>query len=191
MGTRSVNEERALSWYTRALSLYPKSYRNAYREQMVLVASDMLASAESAIEQRAVWNRLVSDLPRSICREYYAILGNTLSITDSRRFWRLAGFSIVSVMIPIVLILGTHLANQVGILHINIGRGIIGLAVILPFIAFILALAALQRITNHKGQHSTLEHQRITILAGILISSAAVLLVTILSLVITPHYNLF
>lgn len=100
--------------YASLLCLYPSRYRKQYKEQMLQTVSDMIDDASSKNEKIAIWLRISCDLPLTICKEHFHVIGEYMDVYKEQNSTRIAVVSSALLFLPIILLVVNHMLKLSG-----------------------------------------------------------------------------
>lgn len=110
--------------YRAVLHLYPKSFRQHYGEEMVLVLDDLLNEQTNTLGKCIVWLRISSELPFSIAQENIDNLGGkTMNAVVLRKNRRIIAIVVVSLLVAIGIYAATVLRPGLTLRFVNIVYG--------------------------------------------------------------------
>ncbi len=178
-------DNRTARLYKRSLKLYPKKYRQEYGDQLLDMLTDIL-SEETGQSHFWAWARIWRDLPLNIIREYYYALGDVMRTDEDSRFRKISFTSLGGILIPLLVIVLSHIAVQLGYIEERIKTIIELVAIILPLLAAILALSSLQQITRKFLRQLTKEqHWHSRMLVAIITLSIIVITLALYDVFVT------
>lgn len=88
--------------YAKLLLLYPPSFRQQYGEQLLQTLADMIDDVPSKKEKMAVWLRISWDLPVTICKEHFQLIGEFMDVNKEQNITRITIVSAVLLLLPFV-----------------------------------------------------------------------------------------
>ncbi len=137
--------------YAKLLILYPPHYRKEYGEQLLQTVADMIDDAPSKNERMAVWLRISYDLPLTICKAHFQIIGDAMDANKEQNITRITIISAVLLLIPF---LAFAINRMILLTSTDLGIAsyyIITIGTIFPCIATVLSAHALYALLQ-KGK---------------------------------------
>ncbi|MDB5175243.1 MAG: hypothetical protein JWM81_101 [Candidatus Saccharibacteria bacterium] len=144
--------------YRKLITLFPKSYRGEYGEQMVQTLADMLADQPSRLGRVTVWLRAASDLLRSLLQQNYAVVGHAYANTTPEYVRRNTQVSLL-LLLPFIIVIIMNELRPDALPQSRLSVDILQFLVAgLPALAFIICAATLSVwvLAQHRQQRTSL-----------------------------------
>ena len=97
-------KQRFFKVYAKLLYLYPSSYRKQYQEQLLQTVADMVDDAPSTYQRFIVWLRIGLDLPVTVCKEHFQVIGDFMHARNNHQIKRNTFISGALLLLPIILV---------------------------------------------------------------------------------------
>jgi len=95
--------------YAKLLYVYPSGYRKQYGQQLLQTVADMVDDAPSTYERFIVWLRIGLDLPATVCKEHFQVIGGFMYAKNSHQINRNTLVSGALFLLPVILLTINHM----------------------------------------------------------------------------------